>query len=150
MDFKKLGLDPKANARAETAASIEPKGADGEPVKLANGDTLRFDILLPNTPEGQREVRKWMLRSGQGKEAADLTDADEAALDAAVDKDMASEAELAARIVRGWNLIDADGKPVECSIDNRRAFFGHFTALRTDTIAQMNTHVEKLGNAKKA
>ena len=149
MDFTKLGLAPKS-ARAETAVSIEPKDADGAPVKMKNGENLRCDMILPNTPEGQREVRKWMLRSGTGKDAADLTDADEAALDAAVDKDMASEADLAARIVQGWNLVDAEGKPVECSLDNRRAFFGHFTALRVDVITQMNAAVEKLGNAKKA
>lgn len=150
MDITKLGFGPKAATRTETAVSIEPKDADGKPVALSNGETLRFTILLPNTPEGQREIRKWGLRSGAGKEAKDFTEASEDELDAAVERDMAAEADLAARIVRGWNLIDADGKAVECSLENRRAFFAHFAVLRSDTIAQMNAKVEALGNAKAA
>ena len=149
MDFTKLGLGPKTATRTETAVSIEPKDADGQPVALSSGETLRFDILLPNTPEGQREIRKWGLRSGAGKEAKDFTEASEDELDAAVERDMAAEADLAARIVRGWNLVEKNGQPVECSLENRRAFFGHFVALRSDTIAQMNAQVEALGNAKK-
>lgn len=150
MDITKLGLGPKAAARTETAVSIEPKGADGKPVALANGEALRFDILLPNTPEGQRELRKWGLRSGAGKDAKDYAAATEAELDAAVERDMTNEADLAARVVRGWNLVDKAAQPVECSIENRRAFFAHFDALRSDTITQMTAQTEALGNAKQA
>lgn len=149
MDFAKLGLGPVDTARAETGASIEPKGADGKPVVMANGKTLRLDLLLPNTPEGQRELRKWGLKSGAGKEVKDFAEASEDELDAAVARDMAAEADLAARVVRGWNLVDGDKRPVDCTLDNRRAFFGHFVALRADTITQMNAATEALGNAKK-
>lgn len=150
MDFTKLGLSAKTDTRTETAVSIEPLDADGKTVALSNGETLRFDILLSNTPEGQREIRKWGKRTGAGKSDKDFAEATEEELDAAVEKDMVAEIELAARVVKGWNLIDANAKPVECSLDNRRAFFGHFTALRTNTIEQMNKQVEALGNGKKA
>lgn len=150
MDFKKLGLGPVTNERTETAAQIEPKDAEGKPVAMANGKTLTFTLLPTNTPEGQREMRKWGVLSGTPAKFDNPAEAKEDALDAEVERQIASETELAARIVRDWNLIDADGKPVECSLENRRAFFGHFTALRTDTIAQMSAQVEALGNAKKA
>ena len=150
MDFTKLGLGPVENERAETTAVIEPKGADGKPVALSNGETLRFTILLPNTPEGQREMRKWGLRSGATPDADALREAAEDKLDAEVDRQIASEVELATRVVRDWNLIDADGKAVECSLENRRAFFAHFAVLRSDAIGQMSAKLEALGNAKKA
>lgn len=150
MDFTTLDLGPAVAVRTETATVIEPKGADGKPVALSNGETLRFDVLLPNTPEGQREMRKWGVLSGTPARFDKPAEASEEALDAEVARQMASEQELAARAVRGWNLIDAKGNAVECSLANRRAFFGHFTALQADTIAQLNERYAELGNAPKA
>lgn len=149
MDLKSLGIPCPDDAATETVATITPTGADGLPITLANGEILQFDLILPNTPHGRREVRKWLLQTGANKELPDLSDADEATLDAAADKESRKEVDLAARVVAGWNLVDAKSKAVPCTLENRRAFFGHYVALRGDTIMQMNEQVAALGNGKK-
>lgn len=150
MDFTTLNLGPAVAARAETAATIEAKGADGKPVLLANGEALRFTVLLPGTPEGQREMRKWGMTAGAAQPLEKPTEATEAELDAETDRMIGSETELIARLVREWNLIGNDGEPVECSLENRRGFFAHFGVLRADLMAQMNRQSVALGNGKPA
>ena len=149
MDFTKLDLGPQVSGRAETVAKIEPKGADGNPVTLSNGEALRFTMLLPSTPEGQREMRKWGMLADNAKAITNPKEATEDELAAEVERQIAAETELAARMVRDWNLVDGHGKPVECSLENRRAFFDHFTVLRSDTVVQMTRKAEALGNEPK-
>lgn len=149
MDFTKLDLGPQVTGRIETAAEIEPKGADGQPVILSNGEALRFTMILPSTPEGQREMRKWGMLADSAKAITNPKEASEEELATEVERQIAAETELAARMVREWNLVDGHGKPVECSLENRRAFFDHFTVLRSDTVVQMTRKAEALGNAPK-
>lgn len=138
MDFTKLDVGVAAPAKQETAFETEfPQFKNG------NGKTLKLTLLAFGSPEGRKEHRKWQLRFA--KLARDHSGATEEELEALAEQAQDGDAELLARIIRGWNVEEADGTPVECSLENRIAFLKAFEPVAGAVATRIAGMVSSLG-----
>ena len=71
-------------------------------------------------------------------------------LEALVSRQEQSGSEMAARIVAGWNLVDKDGKEIECTFENRLAVFANeqFASVAVAAMAEFGKVAEALGKSK--
>lgn len=144
MDFKKLDLG--ATAKSAAPAIAIPCVLD----KFRNGagEPLRLDLMPTNTPEGERELRKWKIKFGIGKDDGPQTEAAEDELDRRAALEAASNTDLLARVCVGWNL--SDGKAdVPCTLENRRALFDAFPDVAEAFAARFREAQEAVGKSKK-
>lgn len=143
MDFTKLDIGAAQPAAQETAFTV-----DLPEFKNGNGKPLSVTVLAFTSPEGRKELRKWQLRFGML--AKDHSDASEDQLDTLADKAAEGDVEMIARVMRGWNLEEASGKAVDCSLDNRKAFLAAFPAVTLVLAGRVAALAEDLGNSKPA
>ncbi|WP_296222050.1 hypothetical protein [uncultured Sphingomonas sp.] len=143
MDFTKLDVGVQSLARQETAFPLElPEFKNG------NGKPLSVTVLAFTSPEGRKELRKWQLRFGLL--AKDHSAATEAQLDELAEKAVDGDVEMIARMVRAWNVEQADGKAVECSLENRMAFLRAFQPIADAIAGKVAALADELGNSKAA
>lgn len=152
MDFSSLEIESTRakNAAKATVVKFKPLNDEGKPLGKMGGVDLVVDLLPMTSPEGLRELQKWRIKYGKAEDAH--PDATEEELDALADAEDVRSAELAARVVAGWNIKGKDGKDVPCTLENRKAFFEN-KAFAPVAVAVMNevTRVsDALGNSKKA
>lgn len=143
MDFTKLDVGVEAQARQETAFTL-----DLPEFKNGNGKPLSVTVLAFASPEGRKELRKWQMRFGSLNK--DHSKASEAQLDALAEKATDADVEMIARMVRGWNVEQADGKAVESSIENRIAFLRAFQPIADAIAGRIAGLAEDLGNSNPA
>lgn len=143
MDFATLDVGVQPAARQETAFPLElPQFKNG------NGKPLSVTVLAFTSPEGRKELRKWQLRFGLL--AKDHSAATEAQLDELADKAVDGDVEMIARMIRQWNVEQADGKAVECNLENRVAFLRAFQPIADAVAGEIAGLAEDLGNSKPA
>jgi len=151
MDFSQIEIEaPKPVAKA-TAVAFVPKDDKGEPLIKIGGEPLELKLLPMSSPEGARELQKWRLKFGIKEGEAHL-DADEDELDRLVEMENERGAELAARVVAGWNIKNKNGKAVACTLENRKAVFENetFAAVAVAVMTETTRISEALGNSKRA
>ena len=143
MDFTKLDVGVAAPAKQETAFTV-----DLPEFKNGNGKPLSVTVLAFTSPEGRKELRKWQLRFGAL--AKDHSAASEAQLEALAEKAADGDVEMIARVIRGWNLEQADGASVPCTLENRTAFLQAFQPVADAIAARVVALADDLGNSKPA
>lgn len=143
MDFTKLDVGASAPTRQETAFTVNlPEFKNG------NGKPLVVTVLSFISPEGRKELRKWQMRFGTLTK--DHSKASETQLDALAETAAEGDVEMIARVIRGWNVEQADGKAVECSLDNRKGFLRAFPVVADAIAGRVAELAEELGNSKPA
>jgi len=143
MDFTKLDVGVEAPARQETAFTL-----DLPEFKNGNGKPLSVTVLTFTSPEGRKELRKWQMRFGSLNK--DHSKASEAQLDALAETATDADIEMIARMIREWNVEQADGKAVPCSLENRTAFLRAFQPIADAIAGKVAGLAEELGNSKPA
>ena len=143
MDFTKLDVGVTAPAKQETAFTVDlPQFKNGA------GKPLQVTLLSFASPEGRKELRKWQMRFGALTK--DHSGASEAQLDALAEKAAEGDYEMIARVIRDWNVQEASGKAVPCTIENRVAFLRAFQPVADAIAAEVVKLTDELGNSKPA
>lgn len=148
MDFSTIEIEaPKKKAAKATAVKFTPVDGDKKPLIKIGGAALTLDLLPMTSPEGARELQKWRLKFGADTGEAHL-EADEAELDRLVDLENEKGAELAARVVCGWNIKNKAGEDVPCTLESRKAVFENedFAAVAVAVMQEVTRITTELGN----
>lgn len=126
MDFKKLDIGIETAApRPATVHDFTPV-VGGKNVQNGAGEDLVLSVVSLASPEGQRDFTKIKLKYGEAEGNETMGEEE---LDELLKKHERMGVELSARMVKGWNLKYADGKSIECSMENKLGFFSHFEVL---------------------
>lgn len=150
MDFNSIEIETRAKPQKATVVKFVPLDDDGKPLMSIGGVPLELQLLPMSSPEGARELQKWRLKFGND-DGAHMT-ATEEELDRLADTENERGAELAARVVAGWNIKDKNGKDVPCSFENRKACFQNeqFAPVAIAVMSEVTKIAAQLGNSKKA
>ena len=150
MDFSKISIEKTTKTPKATVVKFTPVDDKGAPLMLIGGMALELSLMPMTSPEGVRELQKWRVKFGQDDGSPKL-EASEEELDDLVNVENIKGAELAARVVAGWNIKSKDGKDVPCTLENRKACFENddFSAVAVAVMAQTTKIAEQLGNSKK-
>ncbi len=150
MDFNSIEIETKTKPQKATAVKFTPVDDKGESLMSIGGVALELKLLPMSSPEGARELQKWRIKFGDDEGAH--MDADEAELDRLADLQNERGAELAARIVAGWNIKNKTGKDVPCTLENRKACFENeqFAPVAVAVMVEVMKIAAELGNSKKA
>ena len=143
MDFTKLDVGVSAPAKQETAFT-----KTFDQFKNGNGEPLSVTLLAFASPEGRKELRKWQMR--YGTLSGDHSAASEDDLNKLADKADAGDVEMIARVIKGWNLQQANGKVIECSLENRMAFLRAYQPVADAIASEVVQLAADLGKSKPA
>lgn len=151
MDFASLDLgitkDKKPKA---TETTVETKlMINGAPIKNGAGKDLVITMLAPGSPEAVKHWKMWEKKFGLSR-PADHIDATDAELEELVGRDEQAGADLAARIVCGWNVEAPGGKAAECSRETRMAFFGAHEVAAVAVMLRAQELAKEAGKSKAA
>lgn len=106
-------------------------------------------MLAPGAPETIKQWRMWEKKFGLAR-PVDHIDATEEDLAELIDRDDRAAYDLAARLVCGWNVEGPDGKPAECSRENRLAFFAAHDVAAVAVMTRAQELAKEVGKSKAA
>lgn len=140
MDFALESIDTRTLSESGVEVVIRKLNST-EPLRAANGDTVKIKVLGPDSAKyralSRANIRKRLAKMAENKQA---TDAD-------LDENEADALDMLAACTMSWvGVLTTKGEPIDCTAENARKLYESYPIVRE----QVDSFISDRANFLKA